>query len=64
MGDTLKFPSYAIVLPTGEKTLQNLEDAVSIKEMLANVLDIPLDTFICTELMAGEILVFSVQILL
>jgi hypothetical protein len=32
-------------LPTGEKMLQNLGDAVRIKKTLADDLDIPLDTY-------------------
>ena len=32
---------FAVLLPTGEKTLQNLGDAVSIKETLADVLGVP-----------------------
>ena len=32
---------FAIVLPTGEKRLQNLGDAVSIKETLAEILGVP-----------------------
>ena len=32
---------FAIILPTGEKRLQNLRDTVSIKEVLADVLGVP-----------------------
>ena len=52
---------FAIVLPTGEKILQNLGDAVSIKETLADDLDIPLDTLHLHRIDRGcIILVFSV----
>jgi hypothetical protein len=53
--------SFAVVLPTGEKRLQNLEDAVSIKEMLSDVLGIPLATLHLHRIDRGSvILVFSV----
>ena len=52
---------FAVVLPMGEKTLQNLGDAVSIKETLADDLDIPLDTLHLHRIDRGcIILVFSV----
>ena len=52
---------FAVVLPAGEKRLQNLEDAVSIKEMLADVLGIPLATLHLHRIDKGSIiLVFSV----
>ncbi|MCG8623156.1 MAG: hypothetical protein MJE68_14320 [Proteobacteria bacterium] len=52
---------FAVVLPTGEKMLQNLGDAVSIKETLADDLDIPLDTLHLHQIDRGSvILVFSV----
>ena len=52
---------FAVVLPTGEKRLQNLGDAVSIKEMLADDLDVPLATLHLHRIDRGcIILVFSV----
>ena len=52
---------FAVVLPAGEEMLQNLGDAVSIKEMLADDLDIPLDTLHLHRIDRGSIiLVFSV----
>ena len=52
---------FAVVLPTGEKMLQNLGDAVSIKETLADDLDIPLDTLHLHRIDKGSvILAFSV----
>ena len=51
---------FAVVLP-GERTLQNLGDVVSIKETLADDLDIPLDTLHLHRIDRGSIiLVFSV----
>ena len=32
---------FAVVLPTGEKMLQNIGDAVKIKELLSDILDVP-----------------------
>jgi hypothetical protein len=53
--------SFAVVLPTGEKRLQNLEDAVTIKEMLAEVLGVPPATLHLHRIDRGcVILVFSV----
>ena len=54
---------FAVVLPKIEdvEAFQNLEDAVSIKEMLADELDIPLDTIHFHRIDPGSIiLVFSV----
>ena len=52
---------FAIVLPTGEKRLRNLGDAVSIKETLADVLGVPLATLHLHRIDRGSIiLVFSV----
>ena len=52
---------FAIVLPTGEKRLQNLGDAVNIKETLADVLGVPLATLHLHRIDRGcVILVFSV----
>ena len=54
---------FAVVLPTdhGDKRLQNLEDAVSIKETLADVLGVPLATLHLHRIDKGSIiLVFSV----
>ena len=52
---------FAVVLPTGEEMLHNLEDAVSIKETLADDLDIPLATLHLHRIDQGSIiLVFSV----
>ena len=52
---------FAVVLPTGEETLQNLGDVVSIKETLADDLHIPLDTLHLHQIDRGSvILVFSV----
>ena len=52
---------FAVVLPTGEKMLQSLGDAVSIQETLADDLDIPLDTLHLHRIDPGSIiLVFSV----
>ena len=53
--------SFAVVLPTGEKRLRNLGDAVSIKETLSDVLGIPLSTLHLHRIDRGSvILVFSV----
>ena len=52
---------FAIVIPTGEKMLQKLEDAVSIKETLSDVLDVPPATLHLHRIDRGSaILVFSV----
>ena len=52
---------FAVVLPTGEKRFQNLGDAVSIKETLADVLSVPLATLHLHRIDRGSIiLVFSV----
>ena len=52
---------FAIVLPMGEKTLQNLGDAVSIKETVARVLGVPPATLHLHRIDQGSvILVFSV----
>ena len=52
---------FAIVLPTGDKRLQTLGDAVSIKEMLADDLGVPLATLHLHRIDQGSIiLVFSV----
>ena len=52
---------FAVVLPTGEKTLQKLEDAVSIKETLSDILGVPLATLHLHRIDRGSIiLVFSV----
>ena len=52
---------FAIVLPMGEETLQNLEDAASIKETLADILDVPPATLHLHRIDRGSIiLVFSV----
>ena len=53
--------AFAILLPTGEKRLQNLGDAVSIKETLAEILDVPPATLHLHRIDRGSIiLVFSV----
>jgi hypothetical protein len=52
---------FAVVLPTGEKTLRNLGDAVNIKETLSEVLGVPLATLHLHRIDQGSvILVFSV----
>ena len=52
---------FAVVLPTGEKKLRNLEDAVSIKETLSDILGVPLATLHLHRIDRGSIiLVFSV----
>jgi hypothetical protein len=52
---------FAVALPTGEKMLRNLGDAVSIKEMLADDLHIPPATLHLHQIDKGcIILVFSV----
>ena len=52
---------FAVVLPTGEKRVQNLGDAISIKETLADVLGVPLATLHLHRIDRGSIiLVFSV----
>ncbi|MCG8622668.1 MAG: hypothetical protein MJE68_11830, partial [Proteobacteria bacterium] len=52
---------FAVVLPTGNKSFQTLGYAISIKEMLADDLHIPLDTLHLHQIDRGSIiLVFSV----
>ena len=52
---------FAVVLPTGDKRLQNLGDAISVKEMVADVLGVPLATLHLHRIDRGSIiLVFSV----
>ena len=52
---------FAVVLPTGEKRLQNLGDAVSIKETLADDLGVPPATLHLHRIDRGSIiLIFSV----
>jgi hypothetical protein len=53
--------AFAIVLPTGEKMLRNLGDAVKIKETLSDVLDVPPASLHLHRIDRGSvILVFSI----